>query len=87
MTTHSVSATLQDRAVHRARSIALSREIPAALRFVVDPIGRRVSRNSLFGLLQQTERSGARQLRHGRQVCRSFGKCRTIARRFSSTLE
>jgi hypothetical protein len=35
-------------------AIALSREIPAALRFFVDPIVRRVSRNSLFTSLQQT---------------------------------
>lgn len=35
--------------------IALSRDIPATLRFVVDPIVRRVSRNSLLISLQQTE--------------------------------
>jgi len=36
-------------------AIALSREIPAALRFVADPIVRRVSRNSLLASLEQTE--------------------------------
>jgi len=30
-------------------------------------------------------RSGARQLRHRRQVCPRSGKCRTTARRFGST--
>jgi hypothetical protein len=34
---------------------ALSREIPAAARFLVDPIVRHVSRNALFTSLQQTE--------------------------------
>jgi len=36
-------------------AMAQSREIPAALRFVADPIVRRVSRNSLLASLQQTE--------------------------------
>jgi hypothetical protein len=36
-------------------AIALSRDIPAAVRFVVDPVVRRVSRNSLLTSLQQTE--------------------------------
>jgi hypothetical protein len=36
-------------------AIALSRDIPAALRWVVEPIVRRVSRNSLATSLQQTE--------------------------------
>ena len=36
-------------------AIALSREIPGALRLVVDPIVRRVSRNSLLISLKQTE--------------------------------
>ena len=36
-------------------AIALSRDIPAALRWVVDPIVRRVSRASLATSLQQTE--------------------------------
>jgi hypothetical protein len=41
--------------------VALSREIPGALRFFVDPIVRRVSRNSLLISLQQTEEAvGAR---------------------------
>ncbi len=35
-------------------AIALSRDIPVALRFVVDPIVRSVSRNSLLSSLQQT---------------------------------
>ena len=34
--------------------LALSRDVPAALRFFVDPIVRRVSRNSLVESLQQT---------------------------------
>ena len=42
-------------------AIALSRDVPAALRFVIDPIVRRVSRNSLLISLQQTEEAvGAR---------------------------
>lgn len=36
-------------------AIALSREVPAAMHFVVDPIVRRVSRNSLITSIQQTE--------------------------------
>jgi len=36
-------------------AIALSREIPRVLRFVVDPIVRTVSRNALLTSLQQTE--------------------------------
>ncbi len=36
-------------------AIALSRDIPAALRWIVEPIVRRVSRNSLATSLQQTE--------------------------------
>ena len=36
-------------------AIALSREIPGALRLVVEPIVRRVSRNALLLSLQQTE--------------------------------
>jgi hypothetical protein len=36
-------------------AIALSREIPPAIRFLVDPIVRRVSHNSLLVSLQQTE--------------------------------
>jgi hypothetical protein len=36
-------------------AVALSREIPAALRFVAGPIVRRVSHNSLLGSIQQTE--------------------------------
>jgi hypothetical protein len=35
-------------------AVALSRDIPAALRFAVDPVVRRVSRNSLLTSLQQT---------------------------------
>ena len=35
--------------------MALSREIPPAIRLVADPIVRRVSRNSLLVSLQQTE--------------------------------
>jgi hypothetical protein len=38
-------------------AIALSRDVPAALRFIVDPIVRRVSRNSLLISLQQTEQA------------------------------
>jgi hypothetical protein len=36
-------------------AIALSRQVPAAMRFLVDPIVRRVSRNSLLTSLQKTE--------------------------------
>jgi hypothetical protein len=41
-------------------AIALSREIPGALRPVVDPIVRRVARNSLLIALQQTEEAADR---------------------------
>jgi len=36
-------------------AIALSRDVPAALRFVVDPVVRSVSRNALLTSLKQTE--------------------------------
>ena len=36
-------------------TVALSREIPAMVRLVVDPIVRRVSRNSMLTSIQQTE--------------------------------
>jgi hypothetical protein len=36
-------------------AVALSRQVPAAVRFLVDPIVRRVSRNSLLTSLQKTE--------------------------------
>ena len=36
-------------------TVALSRDIPGAMRFVVDPIVRRVSRNSMVTSLRQTE--------------------------------
>jgi ABC-type transporter Mla MlaB component len=38
-------------------AIALSRDIPAAVRFMAEPIVRRVSRNSLLTSLQQTEKA------------------------------
>jgi hypothetical protein len=38
-------------------TIALSRDIPAALRFVAEPIVRKVSRNSLLTALQQTRQA------------------------------
>ncbi len=38
-------------------ALALSRDIPATLRFIVDPIVRRVSRNSLIESLTQTEKA------------------------------
>jgi hypothetical protein len=38
-------------------ALALSRDVPVSLRFVVDPIVRRVSRNSLSESLRQTERA------------------------------
>jgi hypothetical protein len=41
-------------------AIALSRDVPAAARFFVDPIIRRVSRNSLLLSLQQTEHAALR---------------------------
>ena len=50
-------------------AIALSRDIPAALRFVVDPIVRRVSRNSLLISLQQTDEAvGSRSADVGRSA-------------------
>jgi hypothetical protein len=36
-------------------AVGLSRDIPVAVRFVVDPIVRRVSHNSLLVSLQQTK--------------------------------
>jgi hypothetical protein len=36
-------------------AIALSREIPGAVRLIVDPIVRRVSHNSILTSIQQTE--------------------------------
>ena len=60
-------------------AIALSREIPAALRFVADPSVRRVSRNSLLASLQQTEEGVRGSIVNGRHVCRRSGKCRTTA--------
>jgi hypothetical protein len=38
-------------------AIALSRDVPISLRWIVDPIVRRVSRNSLEISLRQTERA------------------------------
>jgi hypothetical protein len=38
-------------------ALALSRDIPVSLRFVIDPIVRRVSRNSLAESLRQTEQA------------------------------
>lgn len=60
-------------------AIALSRDIPSALRFVVDPIVWRVSRNSLLISLQQTEQAvdgrSANVATHGRvsAIARSTG--------------
>jgi hypothetical protein len=60
-------------------AIALSRDVLSALRFVVDPIVRRVSRNSLLISLQQTEQAvdgrSANVARHGRvsAIARSTG--------------
>lgn len=54
---HSVSRLEQrDGGVYvELEAMALSRDIPMAIRFVADPIVRRVSRNSLLVSLQQTE--------------------------------
>jgi hypothetical protein len=54
---HSVSRLEQrDGGVYvELEAMALSREIPMAVRFVADPIVRRVSRNSILLSLQQTE--------------------------------
>jgi hypothetical protein len=41
-------------------AIALSRQIPAAVRFLVDPVVRRVSRDSLLTSLQKTEEAVGR---------------------------
>jgi len=51
-------------------AIALSRDIPAAVRFVVDPLVRRVSRNSLLISLQQTQEAVGRRFV---EVARSAG--------------
>jgi hypothetical protein len=54
----SVGSKQRDAGVYiELEAIALSREIPAAGRFVADPIVRRVSRNSLLASLQQTVES------------------------------
>lgn len=38
-------------------AIGLSRDIPASMRWLIDPIVRRVSRRSLLTSLQQTEKA------------------------------
>lgn len=38
-------------------AVGLSREIPGAVRLVVDPIVRRVSRNSMLTSIEQTEKA------------------------------
>jgi len=49
-------------------ALALSRDIPVSLRFIVDPIVRRVSRNSLIESLQQTQRAVGEVVASDRQL-------------------
>ncbi len=60
---HSIARLEQrDQGVYvELEAVALSRDVPAALRFVVDPIVRRISRNSLLLSLQQTEQAVGRR--------------------------
>jgi hypothetical protein len=52
-------------------AMALSRDIPASLRWMVDPIVRRISHNTLIGSLRQTENAVRA---HGTLTALTFGK-------------
>jgi hypothetical protein len=54
-------------------TVALSREIPALMRFVVDPIVRRVSRNSILTSIQQTEEAVCCNSQAGKKPANSPG--------------
>ena len=60
-------------------AIALSRDIPAAVRFVADPIVRRVSRNSLLISLQQTQVAIIGRFSDVAKSAGAAGKCPVIA--------
>jgi len=60
-------------------AIALSRDIPVALRWVVDPIVRRVSKNTLLTSLQQTEEA----VRSTQETANRTAKPPTVAARSS----
>jgi hypothetical protein len=51
--------------------IVLSRDIPVALRFAVDPVVRRVSRNSLLVTLEQTRKEVCERAKRGAQLTSS----------------
>ena len=59
-------------------AIALSREIPSAVRFVADPIVRRVSRNSMLTSLKQTEEAVQRNAFANRQPADSPARAEHI---------
>jgi hypothetical protein len=66
-------------------AIALSRDIPFAVRLVADPIVRRVSRNSLITSLQQTEqavRGSSSSMARNRVVPASAGQMNGVSAAF-----
>ena len=62
-----------------AEAIVLSRDIPSAVRMFVEPIVRRVSRNSLTTALQQTEMAV-----RGRTVSKNVAPATGVARKTSN---
>jgi hypothetical protein len=58
-------------------AIALSREIPGAVHFVVEPIVRRVSRNSMLTSIRQTEEAVRWKSFADMMPANSPAKCRT----------
>jgi hypothetical protein len=61
-------------------TVALSREIPAAARLLVDPVVRRVSRNSMLTAIQQTEEAVRWVSLEARKTAGSTGKTSAVAR-------
>jgi hypothetical protein len=59
-------------------AMALSRDIPAAARLVVNPIVRRVSRNSLLISLQQTQKAVDGRSDRSAEVPASAGQVRSV---------
>ena len=55
-------------------AIVLSRDIPAGLRWAVEPVVRRVSRSSLFTSLRQTEAAINKRMEARRSIPESKGK-------------
>ena len=67
-------------------AVALSRDIPPALRFLVDPIVRRVSRSALLTSLEQTEnavRDHLASLTHPVGISANDGQLTSIPPAFS----